>query len=98
MPPKIRVCRGNSECFRVDGVCYLLGSVAGFVSIGSTMYSIAVSANNIGNLLTTSFLMLSYLLKLGYYRDKALAFMINASLGGLWGVAVVYAIGRMLTV
>lgn len=82
----------RSDCCRVDGVCYLVGSAAAYVSIGTTLYATIDSPNNVGNLLTPGFLMVSYALKLGYYRDKRLAFLINATLGALWGVAFVNAV------
>lgn len=90
---KIRLCSAlQSDCCRVDGVCYLLGSAAGYVSIGTAIYTTVYSPNNVGNILTPAFLTISYALKLSYYRDKRLAFLINASLGVLWAVALITAI------
>ena len=95
---KIRVCSSlHSDCFRLTGVCYLLGSAAGYVSIGSAIYTTIYSPSNFGNILTSGFLMISYALKLGYYRDKHLAFWINASLGVLWCMALINAIAWFAT-
>lgn len=95
---KIRVCTAlHSDCCRLDGVCYLIGSAAGYVSIGSAIYATVSSPANVGNILTPGFLMISYALKLGYYRDKRLAFLINASLSILWCVALVNAVAWFAT-
>ena len=81
-----------SECMTCAGTCYFLGSLSGLVSIITTTVAIAESPANGAYALTTAFLALSYLLKLAYYYDKKLAFLINGILAVGWSAVFLYAI------
>ena len=78
-------------------MCYMLGSIAGFFSIGSTAYAIHISPDNLAYSVTTLLLMTSYLLKLPYYADKRLAFLVNGLMAFGWASALLYAIIAYIT-
>ena len=80
-----------SECITCAGACYFLGSLSGFVSIFTTIFAIMESPSTRAYTLTTGFLGLSYLLKLAYYCDKKLAFLINGLMAVGWTCVFVYA-------
>ncbi len=80
-----------SECITCPGTCYLLGSFSGFVSIITTIFAIMESPSTRAHTLTTGFLGLSYILKLTYYCDKKLAFLINGVMAFGWTCVFVYA-------
>lgn len=96
LPRRIRLTNpfraGVSECVTCAGFCYFLGSLSGFVSVATTIAAVADAPSNGGYALTTFFLGLSYSLKLAYYVDKKLAFLINGILAVGWSSVFVYAI------
>jgi hypothetical protein len=81
----------SSECFKPAGVCYFLGSFSGFASIVTTVIAIANAPTNQAYGVTTAFLGFSYVLKLPYYVEKKLAFLINALMAVGWTCVFVYA-------
>ena len=81
-----------SECRSICGVCYMLGSVIAFVSIGTMSLAIAQAPSSVGNIITTCLLSVSYALKLNYYKDKLLALLINGLLSVGWFGMFLYAL------
>jgi hypothetical protein len=72
---------------------YIIGSISGFVSIGTSLYVISQNPlYDIAQSLTTVFLSVSYFMKLFYYRDKHLAFCINAAMGVGWTCVFIFSV------
>ena len=84
---------GKGRKTYLERTLYSIGSIAGFVSIGSSFFAIAEDPSfNMAQTLTSLFLSISYFLKLPYYREKRLAFFINSLFGVGWGSAFVFSL------
>ena len=72
--------------------CYVVGSVASFVSVVTTFLAIHSSPQNTAFAATAVLLSFSFALKLAYYNDKPLAFAVNAMLSISWLFAFFFAL------
>lgn len=86
----------HSECCKRPGkwtnMClYMIGSSATLFSVGAMFVAVNRAENNSANMAVTALMSLSYFLKLPYYHDKQLAFVVNFVLGFLWGCAFIFS-------